>query len=156
MALVHELQPKLVLDLHAPIELILVREGVPREPVEMLAESAGLRVVSELEVGSPGAFDEWLLEQGIPAIVTRSSTRACRSSACATCPGSRRCSAGSASDSRKALNDGFRSPGRRDQPGLPALRIGLVLEQEPEQHVDPRMRAGDRERLADVRGLRRP
>ena len=35
----------------------------------MLAESAGLRVVSELEVGSPGAFDEWLLEQGIPAIV---------------------------------------------------------------------------------------
>ena len=30
MALVHELQPKLVLDLHAPIELILVREGVPR------------------------------------------------------------------------------------------------------------------------------
>ena len=69
MVLVHELQPKLVLDLHAPIELILVREGVPPEPVEMLAESAGLRVVSELEVGSPGAFDEWLLEQGIPAIV---------------------------------------------------------------------------------------
>ena len=69
MALVQELQPKLVLDLHAPIELILVREGVPPEPVELLAESAGLRVVSELEVGSPGAFDEWLLEQGIPAIV---------------------------------------------------------------------------------------
>ena len=58
-----------MLDLHAPIELILVREGVPPEPVEMLAESAGLEVVSELEVGSPGAFDEWLLEQGIPAIV---------------------------------------------------------------------------------------
>jgi len=69
MALVHELQPKLVLDLHAPIELILVRDGVPHEPVERLAESSGLRVVSELEVGSPGAFDEWLLEQGIPAIV---------------------------------------------------------------------------------------
>ena len=30
---------------------------------------AGLRVVSELDVGSPGAFDECLLEQGIPAIV---------------------------------------------------------------------------------------
>ena len=69
MALVHQLQPKLVLDLHAPIELILVRNGVPREPVELLAESAGLPVVGELEVGSPGAFDEWLLEQGIPAIV---------------------------------------------------------------------------------------
>ena len=69
MALVQELRPQLVLDLHAPIELILVREGVPREPVEQLASSAGLPVVSELPVGSPGAFDEWLLEQGIPAIV---------------------------------------------------------------------------------------
>jgi protein MpaA len=69
MALVQELRPTLVLDLHAPIELILVRDGVPREPVEMLAESAGLPVVTELELGSPGAFDEWLLEQGIRTIV---------------------------------------------------------------------------------------
>jgi protein MpaA len=69
MQLVHELRPRLVLDLHAPIELILVRAGVPAEPVELLAEAAGLPVVSELEVDSPGAFDEWLLEQGIPAIV---------------------------------------------------------------------------------------
>lgn len=69
MALVQELKPKLVLDLHAPIELILVRPGVPREPVEMLAESSGLPVVAELEVDSPGAFDEWLLGEGIPAIV---------------------------------------------------------------------------------------
>jgi protein MpaA len=69
MQLALELRPALVVDLHAPIELILVRRGVPRERVDMLAESAGLPVVSELEVGSPGAFDEWLLEQGIPAIV---------------------------------------------------------------------------------------
>jgi murein peptide amidase A len=69
MALVQELRPKLVLDLHAPIELILVRESVPQEPVEMLAESAGLPVMRELEVASPGAFDEWLTEQGVPAIV---------------------------------------------------------------------------------------
>jgi murein peptide amidase A len=69
MALVRELRPQLVLDLHAPIELILVRDGVPRGPVDMLAESAGLPVLSELAVASPGAFDEWLLEQGIPAIV---------------------------------------------------------------------------------------
>ncbi len=69
MALVHELRPKLVLDLHAPIELILIRAGVPHEPVELLATAAGMRVVSELEVASPGAFDEWLQEQGIPAIV---------------------------------------------------------------------------------------
>jgi len=69
MALIQELRPRLVLDLHAPIELILVRAGVPPEPVEQLAAAAGLRVVSELEVDSPGAFDEWLLEQGIPAIV---------------------------------------------------------------------------------------
>jgi hypothetical protein len=46
-----------------------VREGVPREPVDMLAAASGLPVVSELAVASPGAFDEWLLEQGIPAIV---------------------------------------------------------------------------------------
>ena len=58
-----------MLDLHAPIEVILVREGVPREPVDLLAAAAGLEVVSELEVDSPGAFDEWLLEQGVPAIV---------------------------------------------------------------------------------------
>ncbi|HZG36492.1 MAG TPA: M14 family zinc carboxypeptidase [Gaiellaceae bacterium] len=69
MALVHELAPPLVVDLHAPIELILVREGVPPEPVELLANATGLPVVSELTVESPGAFDEWLLEQGIPAIV---------------------------------------------------------------------------------------
>ena len=69
IALVHELKPRLVLDLHAPIELILVRPGVPSDPVELLAEASGLRVVGELEVDSPGAFDEWLLEQGIPAIV---------------------------------------------------------------------------------------
>ena len=69
MALVGELRPTLVLDLHAPIELILVREGVPAAPVELLAESAGLPVVSDLEVASPGAFDEWLQEQGVPAIV---------------------------------------------------------------------------------------
>jgi protein MpaA len=68
-ALVRELRPPLVVDLHAPIELILVRDGVPTEPVELLASSSGLPVVSELPVASPGAFDEWLLEQGIPAIV---------------------------------------------------------------------------------------
>ena len=69
MALVEELRPKLVLDLHAPIELILVRETVPREPIEMLAAAAELDVHTELSVPSPGAFDEWLTEQGIPAIV---------------------------------------------------------------------------------------
>lgn len=69
MALVRELRPKLVVDLHAPIELLLVREGVPPEPVELLARSADLPVHADLEVASPGAFDEWLQEQGIPAIV---------------------------------------------------------------------------------------
>lgn len=69
MALVERLEPRLVLDLHAPLGLILVRPGVPPEPVELLASAADLPVVSELEVGSPGAFDEWLLERGTPAIV---------------------------------------------------------------------------------------
>jgi protein MpaA len=69
MALVRELRPRLVLDLHAPIELILVREGVPDAPVQLLAESASLEVVFELPVPSPGAFDEWLAVEGIAAIV---------------------------------------------------------------------------------------
>ena len=45
---------------------------------------------------------------------------------------------------------------RGDEPGLPARRVALVLEQEPEQHVDPRMRLRDRERLPHVPRLRRP
>jgi protein MpaA len=66
--LVERLRPPLVVDLHGPLELLLVRTGVPDSVVELLSGSSGMPVVDELP-GCPGAFDDWLLEIGIPAVV---------------------------------------------------------------------------------------
>jgi protein MpaA len=66
--LVERLRPPLVVDLHTPLELLLVRPGVSASVVELLSRSANLPVVDELP-GCPGAFDDWLDERGIPAIV---------------------------------------------------------------------------------------
>jgi len=66
--LVEQLRPALVVDLHSPLELLLVRRGVPPPVVELLSDSASLSVVDELP-GCPGAFDDWLEERGFPAIV---------------------------------------------------------------------------------------
>jgi protein MpaA len=66
--LVERLRPPLVVDLHTPLELLLVRRGAPASVVELLSDSANLPVVDELP-GCPGAFDDWLEERGIPAIV---------------------------------------------------------------------------------------
>jgi murein peptide amidase A len=68
MALVERLRPALVVDLHSPLETLLVRTGVPPGVVGSLAEAAGLDVIDEID-GCPGAFDDWLDEQGIPALV---------------------------------------------------------------------------------------
>jgi len=68
MELVERLQPPLVIDLHSPLECLLVRHGVPEEAVELLTTAADLPVIDEIE-GCPGAFDDWLGERGIPAIV---------------------------------------------------------------------------------------
>jgi hypothetical protein len=69
MALVLRLRPALVIDLHTPLELILVRGDAPSEVVEQLASSAGLSVHSDLDSPCPGAFDDWLTEQHVPALV---------------------------------------------------------------------------------------
>lgn len=69
MALVRRLQPGLVIDLHTPLELILVRGDAPTDVVERLATSAGVSVHSDLDSPCPGAFDDWLTEQGVPALV---------------------------------------------------------------------------------------
>jgi len=37
--------------------------------VERLATSAGVSVHSDLDSPCPGAFDDWLTEQGVPALV---------------------------------------------------------------------------------------
>ena len=66
--LVSLLRPRLVLDLHSPLELLLVRGRVPAAAVELLSGSAQLPIVEELP-GCPGAFDDWLDEIGVPAVV---------------------------------------------------------------------------------------
>lgn len=66
--LVERLRPPLVVDLHTPLELLLARRGVPASVVELLSGSANLPLVDELP-GCPGAFDDWLDEREIPAIV---------------------------------------------------------------------------------------
>jgi protein MpaA len=68
LALVERLAPPLVIDLHSPLNLLLVRRGVPASVAELLSGSADLPVVSELP-GCPGAFDDWLEERGTPAVV---------------------------------------------------------------------------------------
>ncbi len=69
MALVERLEPALVIDLHSPLELILVRGKAPADVVEALASSASLKVESDLDSPCPGAFDDWLTEHGVPALV---------------------------------------------------------------------------------------
>jgi murein peptide amidase A len=69
MALVQRLRPALVIDLHTPLELILVRGDAPSEVVEQLARSASVSVHSDLDSPCPGAFDDWLTEQQVPALV---------------------------------------------------------------------------------------
>jgi murein peptide amidase A len=69
MALVERLAPGLVIDLHSPLELILVRGTAPADMVEELATSANLRLESDLDSPCPGAFDDWLSERGVPALV---------------------------------------------------------------------------------------
>jgi murein peptide amidase A len=69
MALVERLRPGLVVDLHSPLELILVRGEAPRDVTARLASAAGLPVHGDLDSPCPGAFDDWLFEQRVPALV---------------------------------------------------------------------------------------
>lgn len=69
MALVERLQPPLVVDLHSPLELILVRGDVPTEVTDELSHSADLPAQFEFDGPCPGAFDDWLVECAIPTLV---------------------------------------------------------------------------------------
>ncbi len=69
MALVERLQPPLAIDIHSPLELVLPRGDVPPAVVEALSRAAGLPVVDDVGGPCPGAFDDWLVEVGIPGIV---------------------------------------------------------------------------------------
>jgi protein MpaA len=69
MRLVERLRPPLVLDLHSPLELLLPRGDVSSAVVDGLSRAAGLPIVDDVGGPCPGAFDDWLVEVGIPAIV---------------------------------------------------------------------------------------
>lgn len=68
MRLVERLRPPLVVDLHSPLELVFPRGDVPTDVLDALCQAADLPI--DDDVGEcPGAFDDWLVEVGIPAIV---------------------------------------------------------------------------------------
>jgi len=69
MSFVERLQPPLVIDLHSPLELLLPRGDVPPAVVEALSGTANLPIVDDVGGPCPGAFDDWLHDVGIPAIV---------------------------------------------------------------------------------------
>ncbi len=69
MSFVERVQPPLVIDVHSPLELLLPRGDVPPAVVRSLSRAANLPIVDDVGGPCPGAFDDWLLEVGIPAIV---------------------------------------------------------------------------------------
>lgn len=67
-ALVERLEPALVLDLHAPLELVLTTPLVPEEIARELADAAGLELTDDLGSPVPGALRDWLGDQGVPCV----------------------------------------------------------------------------------------
>ena len=67
-ALIERLEPALVLDLHAPLELVLTTPLVPAEVARELAAAAGLELTDELGSPVPGALRDWLADGGVPCI----------------------------------------------------------------------------------------
>jgi protein MpaA len=66
--LVERLAPELVLDLHAPLELVLTTPLVPESVARELADAAGLKLTDELGSPVPGALRDWLSDRGIPCV----------------------------------------------------------------------------------------
>ena len=67
-ALIERLEPALVLDLHAPLELVLTTPLVPDEIARELADAASLELTDELGSPVPGALRDWLGDRGVPCI----------------------------------------------------------------------------------------
>ncbi len=66
--LIERLAPTLILDLHAPLELVLPTADAPLETVEELARRARLPITTELGSRTPGALRDWCADRGLPAI----------------------------------------------------------------------------------------
>ena len=57
-----------MLDLHAPLELVLTTPLVPGDVARELAGAAGLELTDELGSPVPGALRDWLGDGGVPCI----------------------------------------------------------------------------------------
>jgi protein MpaA len=67
-ALIERLGPSLVLDLHAPLELVLTTPLVPEAVVRELADAAGMEVTDDIGSPVPGALRDWLGDNGVPCV----------------------------------------------------------------------------------------
>ena len=67
-ALIKRLGPTLVLDLHAPLELVLTTPLVPEAVARELAEAAGMEVTDDIGSPVPGALRDWLGDNGVPCV----------------------------------------------------------------------------------------
>jgi murein peptide amidase A len=68
LELLERLGPELVIDLHAPLELVLPTADAPMDTVEELAARARLPVTMELGSRTPGALRDWCADRSLPAI----------------------------------------------------------------------------------------
>jgi murein peptide amidase A len=66
--LIERLAPGLIVDLHAPLELVLPTADAPMATVEELAHRARLPITMELGSRTPGALRDWCADRGLPAI----------------------------------------------------------------------------------------
>jgi predicted deacylase len=67
-ALVERLEPALVLDLHAPLELVLTTPLVPEAVARELADAARMEITDDVGSPVPGALRDWLADTGVPSI----------------------------------------------------------------------------------------
>ena len=67
-ALIERLGPTLVLDLHAPLELVLTTPLVPEAVARELADAAGMEVTDDIGSPVPGALRDWLGDNGVPCV----------------------------------------------------------------------------------------
>jgi predicted deacylase len=67
-ALIGRLSPALVLDLHAPLELVLTTPLVPEDVVRELAGAARMEITDDLGSPVPGALRDWLGDNGVPCV----------------------------------------------------------------------------------------
>ena len=62
------LAPALILDLHAPLELVLTTPLVPEGVARALATASGMPLTDELGSPVPGALRDWLSDRGVACI----------------------------------------------------------------------------------------